>query len=312
MRLAMLRREGDFALAFAGEDGSVAPLRDMPGLSDLALALREALETPADNRWLLPEAQAALAGLAASATARLGPLPAGWRLAPPVPRPGKIIAVGRNYMDHVREGQEIWAKRGKVVSVPEFPSAFAKYPSSLSAHGDPIRIPAGHDDVDYEVELAVVIGRPALDVGEAEALAHVAGYTVCNDIGARGIQRREMEAQIGIVLAKNFPGFAPMGPWLVSADEVPDPQALEVKLTVDGDVRQRASTADMIFPVALLISYWSRMGLETGDVIITGTPSGVALARPEPEKFYLRSGQTVTASVSGVGSLVNPVVATAG
>ena len=309
MKIAMLRREGDYALALAGEEGQVALLRDLAGFADLAPAIRSALEQPADNRWLLPDVQTALTKLVQGATERFQSVPPGWRLAPPVPRPGKIIAVGRNYMDHVREGQELWAKRGKVVNIPEFPSAFAKYPSSLSAHGDPIRIPAGHDDIDYEVELAVVIGSPALNVGEADALAHVAGYTICNDVGARGIQRREMEAQIGIVKAKNFPGFAPMGPWLVTADDIPDPQALEVKLAVDGDVRQQASTSDMIFTVARLISYWSSMGLEPGDIIITGTPSGVALARPEPEKFYLRPGQTATASIGSIGALVNPVVA---
>ena len=153
----------------------------------------------------------------------------------------------------------------------------------------------------------MVIGRRALDVGAGEALGHVAGYMVCNDLAARGIQRREMESQIGISLAKNFPTFAPMGPWLTTADDVPDPQKLRLRLTVDGDVRQDASTADMMFPVAELISYWSRTGLEPGDILITGTPAGVALARETPEDYYLRSGQTVAAWVEGLGELRNTV-----
>ena len=211
-------------------------------------------------------------------------------------------------MDHVREGQEVWAKRGRTVEIPTFPTAFAKFPSSLTGPFDPLPVPDGVDDLDYEIELAVVIGTPALNVTAERALGHVAGYAICNDAGARGIQRREMEAQIGIVLAKNFPGFAPMGPWLTTADAVGDPQALRLTLEVDGEVRQDASTADMIFPVAELIAYWSRTGLEAGDILITGTPSGVALARDEPAKFYLRPGQTVTARIETLGELRNPVV----
>ena len=313
MRIATLqhRREARTCLAFAGSDGAFVAVPD-------ALAAvsggREAvpmgrLMFPEASDWLEPAGLGMLATLRDKALTQSVP-PADlndWRLGPPVVNPGKIIAVGRNYMDHVREGQEIWAKRGKVVTIPEFPSAFAKFATSLCGPDSPILVPQGVDDVDYEIELAVVIGTKALNVSEFDALRHVAGYTICNDVGARGIQRKEMEAQIGITLAKNFPNFAPMGPWMVTADEIPDPQKLEIGLEVDGEPRQRANTSDMIFSVPFLIAYWSRVGLNPGDIIITGTPSGVALAREEPEKFYLRAGQTVTAWIDGIGVLRNGI-----
>jgi 2-keto-4-pentenoate hydratase/2-oxohepta-3-ene-1,7-dioic acid hydratase in catechol pathway len=313
MRIATLqhRREARTCLAFARADRTFIAV---PDLLATASERTEAgspatLLSPEANDWLKPEGLKTLCALHDRAVddgvAAVDMKE--WRLAPPVMNPRKIIATGRNYMDHVREGQEIWAKRGKVVTIPEFPTAFAKYASSLSSHDSPILIPKGIDDVDYEIELAVVIGTRALDVAEGEALSYVAGYTICNDVGARGIQRKEMDQQIGIVLAKNFPSFAPMGPWLVTADEIPDPQNLDIGLEVDGESRQRANTSDMIFSVAKLVSYWSRMGLEPGDIIITGTPSGVALAREEPEKFYLRPGQTVTAWIAGIGELRNVV-----
>ncbi|HEV2673781.1 MAG TPA: fumarylacetoacetate hydrolase family protein [Aliidongia sp.] len=313
MRIATLRhrREARKCLAFAGPDGAFIAVPDalaaMSGTRD-AVPMNT-LMVPEANGWLEAGGLGMLAALRDAALGR-GVAPADmadWRLDVPVTNPGKIIAVGRNYMDHVREGQELWAKRGKVVTIPEFPSAFAKFPSSLTGPDTAILVPQGVDDVDYEIELAVVIGTKALNVTEDEALKHVAGYTICNDIGARGIQRKEMEAQIGITLAKNFPTFAPMGPWLVTADEIPDPQALEIGMKVEGESRQHANTSDMIFSVAYLVSYWSRVGLDPGDIIITGTPSGVALARAEPEKFYLRAGQTVTAWIDGIGELNNTI-----
>ena len=259
---------------------------------------------PLSVSWVSPDGLAFLNDLEKRRKAGLGVLDLDiWSITAPVLKPGKIVAVGRNYMDHVREGQEIWAKRGRKVDIPTYPSAFAKFPSSLTGPFEPVTIPDGLNDIDYEIELAVVIGKPALSVSEAEAFSHVAGYCICNDLAARGIQRREMEQQIGITLAKNFPGFAPMGPWLTTADQIPDPQVLELRLDVDGDVRQQANTSDMIFPIAKLISYFSQMGLETGDILITGTPSGVALARPEPEAYYLKSGQVVTTWIEGLGEI---------
>lgn len=230
------------------------------------------------------------------------------RIGPPIVRPTKFIAIGRNYMNHVREGQKIWAARGKVIEPPTFPAAFAKYGTAITAHRQPIVLPRGVADVDYELELAVVIGRPAYRVPIEEALSYVAGYTICNDVGARQLQRREMESQIGLTMSKNFPTFAPLGPWMVSADEIADPQSLDIRLTVNGEERQHSNTADMIFSVAQCIAYWSQIGLAPGDLITTGTPAGVALAMPEPARYYLKAGDVVRLTIERIGTLENPVV----
>ena len=227
MRIATFkhRQNAKTCLAFARPDGAFITVPDALHAvsSNHDTVQMDALAFPGGCGWLEPDGLDMLTKLRDAAIAQ-GVAPTSmdeWHVCAPVVNPGKIVAVGRNYMDHVREGQEIWAKRGKVVTIPQFPSAFAKYPSSLCGPDSPILIPEGVNDVDYEIELAVVIGTKALNVSEADALNHVAGYTICNDVGARGIQRKEMEAQIGITLAKNFPNFAPMGPWLVTADEIP-------------------------------------------------------------------------------------------
>jgi 2-keto-4-pentenoate hydratase/2-oxohepta-3-ene-1,7-dioic acid hydratase in catechol pathway len=301
MHIATLRqKDGDQTILAFVQDDQFYSVPEIATDLDVVSSLIDPLSTT----WLSADGLTLLRDLEKRRNPGIGAVDLDhWSVTTPVLKPGKIVAVGRNYMDHVREGQEIWAKRGKKVEIPTFPSAFAKFPSSLTGPYDPVSIPDGLNDIDYEIELAVVIGKPALCVSEAQALSYVAGYCICNDLAARGIQRREMEQQIGITLAKNFPGFAPMGPWLTTADQIPDPQALELRLDVDGDIRQHANTYDMIFPVAKLIAYFSQMGLETGDILITGTPSGVALARPEPEPYYLKSGQVVTAWIEGLGEI---------
>ena len=279
-----------------------------PALRNAVSAGSELL--PADSRfWLDPAKRASVAELVAASRGDCDHALADVTLGPPVPQPGKVLAVGRNYMNHVKEGQQIWAARGRKIELPTFPAAFAKFVSSLTATDAEIRIPAGVRGVDYEIELAIVIGRPAFNVTEADALSFVAGYTICNDIGARELQRLEMESQIGITMSKNFPTFAPMGPWMVTSDEVADVQALTLELRVNGERRQHASTADMIFSVRQIVAYWSRIGLQQGDIIRTGPPSGVALAMPEPEKYYLKPGDVVEAQIEGIGRLVNRVVA---
>lgn len=230
------------------------------------------------------------------------------RLGPAVPRPGKFIATGRNYGAHLRESQAIWAARGRDVVGAPFPTAFVKLASAIVATDAPIRIPEGVAAVDYEIELVVVIGKPAFKVAAAHALDYVAGYTICNDVGARHIQKQEMEHQIGLTLSKNFLTFAPLGPWIVTRDEIPDPQALSLTLTVNGEARQQASTADMIFDVRTLVAYWSQLGLVPGDLISTGTPSGVAVARSDPDAYYLKAGDIVEATIEGIGTLRNPVI----
>lgn len=307
MRLAGLQHmnSGERVLAIVTDDTTFHAVSTVAAAA--GLVLNAEIIDPMGFAWLTPQGLEHLAEVNLRLDAgALEPLDLNhWRLTEPVPKPGKIIAVGRNYLDHVREGQEIWAKRGRKVEIPQFPSAFAKFATSLCGPYDDIIIPTGMSDIDYEIELAVIIGTPALDVSEDEALAHVAGYSICNDFAARDIQRREMEAQIGITLSKNFPTFAPMGPWFTSADSIGDPQTLQLTLEVDGEVRQHANTCDMIFSVAKLVSYWSRVGLETGDILITGTPSGVALARENPQAYFLRPGQLVVARIEKLGELRN-------
>jgi 2-keto-4-pentenoate hydratase/2-oxohepta-3-ene-1,7-dioic acid hydratase in catechol pathway len=271
-----------------------------------------ALERCEDGRWLSHDgvafARALVSAHAALPDDSMDRLPlASVRIGPPITRPGKFIATGRNYGAHLRESQAIWAARGRKVEGATFPTAFIKLPSAIIATEECIVIPPNVEAVDYEIELVVVIGRAAHDVPLDTALDYVAGYTICNDVGARHIQKQEMEHQIGLVMSKNFPSFAPLGPWIVTADEIPDPQALALTLKVNNEVRQNASTEDMIFNVATLVSYWSRLGLAPGDMISTGTPSGVALAMPEPERYYLKPGDVVEASIERIGTLRNAV-----
>ncbi len=230
------------------------------------------------------------------------------RLAPPVPNPGKIIATGLNYNDHVKEAQKVLGEKGgSAPDLPPFPTGFIKLQSALTGHDSAILIPEQDEWMDYEIELAVVIGRRADRVKKEDALAYVAGYTIHNDVSARRIQLAEMQQKVAILLGKNYATFAPMGPCMVSADEIGDPQRLDIELKVNGEVRQHANTADMIFSVAEQVAYWSKIGLNPGDIISTGTPSGVAVARPNPGAFYLKPGDVVEASIQGIGVLRNTV-----
>lgn len=209
----------------------------------------------------------------------------------PVPRPGKIVGVGRNYDDHAKELGSARMERPKLLF---------KAPSSVVGPGAVVARPAGVAKLDFEVELAVVLGEFAKDVPEAEALSHVAGYTILNDLSAREFQFDLGPAQTSF--AKSMDGFTPMGPWLVSADEVPDPQALRLSCRVNGQPMQRGRTADMIFPVAELIAYVSRfMTLEPGDVLATGTPAGAGAFRNPP--VYLSPGDRLSLEIEGIGTL---------
>lgn len=314
MRIGTYRtpESGDWRAALFVTPDTVLDLADAAGSMGQLIPLAAKWRPPADVvNWITPKGlELARSILATGEGSRLDKHMRALdsvEHGPPMPRPGKFIAVGRNYMNHVREGQKIWAARGKAVALPTFPASFVKFASGIVAHGMPLVIPKGVENVDYEVELAFVIGRPAYRVPVESALEYIAGYTVCNDVGARAIQRLEMESQIGITLAKNFRSFAPIGPWFVTADEIPDPQRLEVSLHVNGERRQHCGTEDMIFPIAQLVSYWSQVGLEPGDMITTGTPAGVALAMPEPERYYLKPGDVVKASITRIGELVNTV-----
>lgn len=228
-------------------------------------------------------------------------------MGPPVASPGKIIATGRNYSDHLSEGATIWAKRGRAVKQMPIPIGFSKVASSMVGPGENVRMPPGETTIDYEVELAVIIGKFAKSVPPDDALSCVLGYTICNDISCRRLQFMEMEG-VGLLLSKNFPTFCPIGPWIETADQLPPGAVgLTIELLVNGSCRQRANTEDMIFPVGELVSHWSQMTLSPGDIILTGTPSGVAVASLEPESAYLRPGDDVSAHIEGIGTLQNHI-----
>jgi acylpyruvate hydrolase len=218
---------------------------------------------------------------------------------PPVNKPGKIICAGKNFTEHVRE-------RG--AALPELPIAFVKVQSALVGHQWPVIIKRNMQLVDYEVEVAVIIGKRVESIPKEEALDCVLGYSVFNDVSERAFQLKEM-AKGSVMAGKNFDTFAPMGPYLVTKDEVGSPGDLNLNLKVNGVIRQKSNTKNMIFDIPTLINYWSNiMTLEPGDIMTTGTPGGVAMAmKPDPMPFYLKPGDLMEAEVEGLGILTNPV-----
>lgn len=217
------------------------------------------------------------------------------RLGPPVARPSKVVCIGKNYLDHAKELGE---------GIPVEPALFMKASSAWSGPNDQVVIPDGSTKLDYEVELAVVIGRAASYVDEEDSMSRVAGYATFCDYSERAFQK-EMGGQW--TKGKSADSFAPMGPWLVTADEVPDPQELRLWCKVNGELRQNSWTTDMSFSVRQLISYVSRfMTLLPGDVIATGTPAGCAMGMNPPR--YLRAGDFVECGVEGLGELAQRVV----
>ncbi|MDX6653900.1 MAG: acylpyruvate hydrolase [Solirubrobacterales bacterium] len=218
-------------------------------------------------------------------------------LGPPVPAPEKFICVGTNYADHAEEAG---------MQPPSSPVLFAKFANSLVGSGSPIELLHLSDQIDYEGELGVVIGARAKHVALENALDVVAGYTIVNDVSARDLQLRESQWLPG----KAIDSFAPCGPWIVTADEIEDPQSLTIETVLNGELVQRASTSLMIFSVAQLVSFASGfMTLSPGDIISTGTPAGVGFVRNPP--LYLRAGDEVEVRIEPIGSLVNPVIAPA-
>jgi 2-keto-4-pentenoate hydratase/2-oxohepta-3-ene-1,7-dioic acid hydratase in catechol pathway len=217
------------------------------------------------------------------------------RIGPCVGSVGKFICIGLNYSDHAAESG---------MAVPVEPVVFMKATSSIMGPNDEVMIPRGSAKTDWEVELGVVIGKEARYVAEDDALSHVAGYCVVNDLSERAFQ---LEGTGQWVKGKSADTFGPIGPWLVTADEVPNPQALDLWLEVDGHRYQNGSTGTMVFGVAYLISYLSRfMSLQPGDVISTGTPPGVGLGQKPP--VYLRAGNVIRLGIGGLGEQRQTVV----
>lgn len=280
MRLAMISREGRTGLALCNEGGMRALFEGDGGYPG---SLDELLAAGADLR-----AVGALLEKAPDVDM------SGVRWLPPVRRPGKIVCVGLNYRDHSKEtGYDL----------PDYPTLFQRFTTTLVGHGEPIVRPAVSTQLDYEGELAVVIGRKGHAIPKGEALEHVAGYSLFNDASIRDYQFRTPQWTVG----KNFDGTGPFGPWLVTPEELPPGCAgLGIQTRLNGKVMQKASIDDMMFDVASLVSIISEVAtLEPGDVIVTGTPAGIGFAR-DP-KVFMKPGDVCEVEVEGVGVLVNGV-----
>lgn len=218
-------------------------------------------------------------------------------LLPPVPNPAKVICVGLNYREHIEE-------TGR--SPSGYPTVFTRFADTQIGHGQPIVMPSVSHQLDYEGELAVIIGKPGFNIPEESALDHVGGYACYNDVSVRDWQKHGTQWTPG----KNFPTTGPFGPWLVTADEIPDPANLTIETRLNGVTVQSASTRQLIFPITFLISYISRFtALGTGDVICTGTPGGVGFTRNPP--LFMKPGDVVEVEIEGLGVLRNGVVAEA-
>jgi acylpyruvate hydrolase len=284
MRLVAFEEAGSPRLGVV-ENGSVVDLtavapslsRDLVGLIALG------------PNGLKQAADAAQKGSAASRK----PL-ANLRLLPPVPRPGKIVCLGLNYADHAAEGGN---------AKPEYPSFFMRVGTSLVAHNQPIQRPRCSDKLDYEAELAVIIGKTARHVKKADAFSYVAGYSCFNDATLRDYQRKTSQWTIG----KNFDATGGFGPWFVTADEAPKGAVgLAIRSKLNGQVMQNANTHDMLFPVDETIELLSEcLTLEPGDVIAMGTPSGVGYARKPP--VWMKAGDVIEIEIEGIGTLRNPI-----
>ena len=273
-----------------GEKGS-----EKPGLMDKDGVVRDASSIVADYS---PETLSfdLLSRLRQADIASLPAAPAGVRIGSPVSRTGHFIAIGLNYADHAAETG---------APIPKEPIVFSKAPSCLSGPNDDVLLPKGSVKSDWEVELAVVIGKRCDYVSEADALDHVLGYALCNDMS-----EREYQAERGgqWIKGKSAPTFGPLGPWIVTADEIGDPQKLDMFLDVNGKRAQTGSTATMIFSVKQIVSYLSQfMVLEPGDVITTGTPPGVGLGMKPP--LFLKGGDKMHLGIAGLGEQRQTVVA---
>ncbi|KAK45924.1 ureidoglycolate lyase [Caballeronia jiangsuensis] len=265
-----------------------APGREKPGVLDSSGAIRDLSGVIGDiaGDALLPESLARLAKLDPST---LPLVPSSERIGPCVGRIGKFICIGLNYADHAAESN---------LPVPSEPVVFNKWLSAVVGPNDDVRIPRGSQKTDWEVELGVVIGKGGAYIDEADAMSHVAGYCVINDVSEREYQ---IERGGTWDKGKGCDTFGPIGPWLVTTDEVPDPHKLPLWLEVDGKRYQNGNTATMIFKVGEIVSYLSRfMSLQPGDVISTGTPPGVGMGQ-KPEAVYLRAGQTMRLGIEGLG-----------
>ncbi len=259
---------------------------------------------PGDMLAFIAGGEAALTEVRRALASGAGRLPlAQVELLAPIPRPVRnLFCVGKNYRDHAREVQSTIVTAG-ADSVPELPIIFTKATTSVIGPGTPI--PATLDptaSVDYEGELAVVIGRGGRGIARADAMRHVYGYTIINDVTSRRLQKQHQQWFLG----KSLDGFGPLGPAILTADEVPDVRALRVRTTVNGELRQDGAVADLVFDIPTLIETLARtMTLEAGDIIATGTPAGVGMGFKPPR--FLKPGDVVAITIEPIGTLENPV-----
>jgi len=249
--------------------------------------------TPAGFVNTLAVVTAGVTSLTTGSAYRAYPL-ADVKLHAPLNNPPRIFAIGLNYRDHaIESGMEI----------PKFPVVFFKLVPSIVGPGDPIVLHEIAKEPDYEAEFAFVIGKGGFQIPASEAMEHVYGYTIVNDVSARDIQFSTSQWS----LSKSLPSFCPLGPSIVTADEIPDPHALDVQLTIDGELLQHSNTHELVFKIPELIAYISSITpLLPGDIVSTGTPYGVGLGRNP--KRWLKAGETVTVTIEGLGQLTNPVV----
>ncbi|OXS53700.1 5-carboxymethyl-2-hydroxymuconate isomerase [Cohnella sp. CIP 111063] len=289
MKLLTFIRNGRQQLGVKTDAGVV----DLAG-AGLTCDVMEVIEGGAEKA---AELERAIGGLDLSASSKYVLDESALEWGPCVTRPNKIICVGLNYRKHAEETN---------APIPEYPILFNKFNNTLTGHLKPIVVPEVTRKLDYEAELAVVIGKRAKNVAKESALEHVFGYACVNDLSARDLQLRTHQWLLG----KTCDDFSPLGPYLVTADEVGNPNALAIRAIVNGEVRQSSNTSDMIFYVDEIVSYISRhMTLVPGDVILTGTPEGVVLGLPPERQVYLQPGDEVTIEIEKLGSLTNRFVA---
>jgi 2-keto-4-pentenoate hydratase/2-oxohepta-3-ene-1,7-dioic acid hydratase in catechol pathway len=278
-------RSGEPVVALVDGEGVIALTDLVPG------APTDMIEVITAGEALRSSLATALPGAPAAVRRPLSSV----ELLPPIPRPGKILCLGLNYAAHAAEGGN---------QVPEHPTVFVRVTTSLVGPGAPVIRPRVSTQLDYEVELAVVIGRKCHDVAEDDGLSYVFGYTIMNDVSVRDYQRRTSQWTLG----KNFDGSGPLGPAIVTADELPaGAHGLGIRTRLNGELLQNGNTADMVFPAARIVALLSEvMTLLPGDVIATGTPSGVGHAR-RPQ-LWMKPGDTVSCEIDGIGTLSNPIV----
>lgn len=282
-RLGVKTRQGVIDVVAASQQFMPDTLAHLPtSMEEVCAGGEKALRALSQLVEIANQQQESTSWLLSEETLQFGPC---------VSRLGKIICVGLNYRRHADESG---------MAVPTSPVLFPKYANSLAGSGEPIPLPGNAVQYDYEAELAVVIGQRAKDIREDKALAYVLGYCNANDLSARDLQFRTNQWLLGKALDK----FLPIGPYLVTTDEIADPQALKLRCLVNGEERQNSSTADMVFPVAFIVSYLSQyMTLEPGDIILTGTPEGVIFGKENGK--WLAARDEVVVEVEGLGRLAN-------